>query len=163
MKDTIQLIADLARVLPPRFGLKTTPQAIEIYERHLADLDPSTLEAAVEEIINTKTSFPTIREIRETAAEIQLALPRENEALAQVERRILWRQQDELSRGPSPEVHPAVKEALDHVGGFFAFRSAEKPDVVRGQFLRLYREIREQQVDAALRTRPQQRPAIEAA
>lgn len=42
---------------------------------------------------------------------------------------------------PAP-LDPNVKVALDLVGGPYGFKNAESPEVIRGQFLRLYRDAR---------------------
>lgn len=142
-----QLLADLACAFP-RHPIK--PETFRVYLRELADLPPAALEAACRELIRTSEFFPTVRAIREAAVERLLGLPGEAEALAQVEARADWFKDAEHEReGDPPDVHPRVKEALDHVGGFYAFRTAENPSVVRGQFLRLYRELRERDLREA--------------
>lgn len=121
---------------------EVNPRTLELYADDLSDIPLPTLGAAVKTLRRTSEFFPTIRAIREVAAEITLDLPNEDEALSQIERRLSWRHEDELTRSDPPPVHQDVKRALDHVGGFFAFRSTDDPSIVRGQFLRMYREIR---------------------
>jgi hypothetical protein len=134
-----ELIADLARAFPRQ---PVTAETLRIYLRELADIPPAALETACRELMRASEFFPTIRAIREAAAEHLLALPGEAGALAQIEARMAWGRADEDERGEAPGVHPLVREAVDHVGGFHAFRATDEPAVVRGQFLRLFRDLR---------------------
>ncbi len=134
-----QLIGDLGAAFPRA----TPPNAtLRLYVRELADLPIAALERAVPTIIRTSEFFPTIRTIREAVAELTLELPNEHEALEQINARVAWGRKEERLRGDAPEIHPLVLRALNLVGGWPALRSAEKPSVMTGQFLRLYRELR---------------------
>jgi hypothetical protein len=144
MAAASQLLSELARAFPRH---PVTRETLDVYLRELADLPVDVLERAVRELIRTSEWFPTVRAIRESASEHALGLPGEADALAQVEARQAWGRQDEQTRGTPPALHPLVAEALDHVGGWHAFRTADEPAVVRGQFGRLFRELR----SAALR------------
>lgn len=144
--ETFGLIADLMRVFPQATA-KLAPQEVDamarLYARELADLPPGLLEEAVRDLIRTERWFPTIAAIRERTAERALALPEEAGALAQVEERMRWGRLDDSERpAEPPEVHPLVRAAVDHVGGFHAFRETQEAAVLRGQFGRLYREMR---------------------
>jgi hypothetical protein len=124
------LVADLIDAFPRSPIGASTPK---LYVRELSDIPPAHLERAVRHLIRTSTEpwLPQIGEVRRVVAEQQLGLPDEQEALAQVDRRIEW------ARGPegpgAPDVHPAVSEAL---------RNADNPGAARGSFLRHYRAIR---------------------
>lgn len=115
---------------------------VDTYLRELQDVPVDTLERAIREVIRTHDRFPTVAAIRAAAAEATLRLPTEGDALAQIERRIAWGRANENERGDRPEIHPLVRDALERVGGFHAFRNAESPEILRGQFGRLYRELR---------------------
>lgn len=150
MTSTLELVFDLADGWP-REELRS--RTVEIYVEDLSDIPLPTLGAAVKTLRRTSEFFPTIRAIREAAAEITLDLPSEDEALSQVERRIDLAKRTEDGEGApslnvSAPVHVDVRRALDHVGGFYAFRSTSEPSIVRGQFLRIYREIRAGRVRA---------------
>ena len=136
MSSTIDFVAALKDAFPRQ---EVKSRTFEIYVEELSDIPLPTLGAVVKVLIRTSEFFPSIRAIREAAAEITLGLPNEDEALSQVERRIAVRGGD---------VHPDVKRALDHVGGYFVFKSTSEPSVVRGQFLRIYREIRADRIRA---------------
>lgn len=141
----MQTVGDLLQQLAVMFPhSKATPETIVGYARRLDDLPPSVLEQAVERLIDTSERFPTLRAIREAAAEITLDLPDEEAALAQVEARMAYARQAnfEMSEAKRPPLHPLVARAVDHVGGFYAIRTADEPAVVRGQMLRLYRAER---------------------
>lgn len=135
------LLADLVHAFPRN---SVAPETILVYARELSDLAPAALALAVRSLIRSSEWFPSIRAIREQAAEILLALPTESVALSQIEDRVGWARREEHEREGEepPEVHPMVREALDHVGGFHAFKTADKPAVIRGQFLSLFREMR---------------------
>lgn len=138
-----ELLIDLAEAYPKQraqFG----PATFKVYLEDLSDLPIEAVEAATKNLRRSSDWFPTINQIREQAAEIALGLPGEATALAQIEQRMRWARgnRDETP----PELHPVAKEALDLVGGAFAFKSADEPSVIRGQFLRLYRDLRVQAI-----------------
>lgn len=110
-----------------------------MYGRMLKDIPLDVVTAAVYGLIKRSRFMPSIADITEECAEISLRLPREAEALAQLEARMAWGRERE---GEPPEIHPLVRTALEHVGGYHAFRSTDNPAVVRGQFLKLYRDLR---------------------
>lgn len=135
-----EILASLAQAFTRQ---PVTTQTLQVYLRELEDVPADELEVAVRFLIRTSEWFPTLRAIRERVAEQRLDLPDESTALAQVAARMAWARTDEDDRDPDPpELHPAVREALDLVGGFAAFRAAEEPGVIRGQFARYYRERR---------------------
>jgi hypothetical protein len=124
--DHFHLVADLADAFPQR---EISRETVSIYVKHLQDIGPAEMEAAVQRLIRTSSRFPTIRELREAVAEASLALPTEVEALA-------------LVNGGVRGLHPLVREALEAVGGYHAWRVTDEPGVMRGQFSRIYREMR---------------------
>lgn len=135
-----QILADLARAFPRQtFDAGT----LRVYLRELEDVPAEALDVATRQLIRTSEFFPTVRAIRERVAENALDLPGEAAALAQVYARVAWARDDDQEReGDPPPIDPLVRQALDQVGGFSAFKTADEPGVVRGQFLRLYRETR---------------------
>lgn len=135
-----QILADLARAFPRQtFDAGT----LRVYLRELDDVPPEALDLATRALIRTSEFFPTVRAIRERVAEHTLELPGEAAALEQVYARVAWARDDEADRvGSPPPIDPLVRQALDQVGGFSAFKTADEPGVIRGQFLRLYRETR---------------------
>lgn len=118
------------------------------YEEELADVPLDVLAPAMRAIIRTPGEWvPTVGDIRAACAAAVLELPTEREAVAQVDARIRWARAGR--DGEPPELHPLVREAVDRVGGWHSLRVAEKPEVVRAQMIRYYRESR----DGAIRDR----------
>lgn len=146
--DPAGIVAALAAMYPrEEIAVKT----LDGYVKHLEDINPALLEQAVAATIRTSKWFPTVAEIRQTAAELALQLPRDPEALAQVEERITWARTraEPTPATEGPAVHPLVLEAVRAVGGFAAFRSTEKPGMLRYTFLQLYGQLRAAQVAGA--------------
>lgn len=139
------IIADLAAAFP---RMKIDRDTLRVYIADLEDLPIDVVDVAVRDLRRTHEWFPTISHIREATAERMLGLPSESEALAQVDDRIRWaRERDEApDANERPDVHPLITEALDSVGGFYALRTAKEPHIVRGQFLRLYRDARSSRI-----------------
>lgn len=138
--DISELVADLAKAFPRQ---AVSGDSVRVYRRALEDIPPAVLQETVDELIRTSRFFPTVAEIREAAAERTLGLPSEAEALEQIKARQRWARDPEiLDPADPPTLHPLVREAVDHVGGWHAFRASDRAEVVRGQFLRLYRDLR---------------------
>lgn len=124
----------------PRQPLR--PDTAAVYMRELADIPDDLLDGAVRAVIRESQWFPTVAEIRAKAADLQLGLPSEPDALAQIQARMEWARQPEADRGDPPALHPLVDEALRRVGGWHSFRSTDQATIIRGQFGRLYGELR---------------------
>lgn len=151
-----EMVARLVDGLP-RGQEKVTARTIDTYIDYLASVPDRVLEAAVARILPTEDWFPSLALIRRTCAELVLDLPSEADALEQVDGRIRWtREKGSGSGTPAPPVHPIVQQALNQVGGYAAFRDADEPSVVRGQFGRIFRGVR-----AAAVLEAQTSPAIE--
>lgn len=116
-----------------------TLATFEQYALFLRDIPDLLLDSVVDSLIATEKWLPSIAQIREAAADTALQLPTESAALTQIYARIAWTREGDDTR---PDVHPLVKKALDLVGGYPAFRTSEDPAVVRGQFGRIYRDLR---------------------
>lgn len=139
--DPRYALRKLARAFPD--SKQASAETQTLYIENLMDVPPALLDRAVAELIRTEEFFPKLATIRRACAELALDLPDEAGALRQIRARMRWAQLDETTRSPDyPEVHPIVREALDHVGGFPALRTSEKPGVVLGQFSRIYGELR---------------------
>lgn len=135
-----KLLGDVARVLPPPGDFDD--RAMEIYLDELDDLPLEVVAQALLRIVRTELFFPKIADIRRVAAENLVDAPNVVEALFEVERMLTWSRLSEEERGERPDIHPVVKRAVDAMGGFATFKTSESPASTRGQFMKLYREIR---------------------
>lgn len=134
-------LATLLRELQLAFPDKPIPaETLQLYARKLADVPLDVLAPVVHEVVCTARFFPRLAEIRSACAERALALPGDVQAVAQVDARLAWARGG--LNGDAPDVHPLVREALDAVGGMYAYRMTDRPDVIRAQFLSAYRDIR---------------------
>lgn len=136
-KASALLLNDLAFAWPDR---PVPPQTLALYARELSDVPDDVLTAVVRELIRTEQFFPRLATILAACAEYVLHLPSEAEALDQIEARIAWGHNGRVP--PSPAVAALVAAALDKVGGYAAWRTAEKPHLLRSQFLSIYRAMR---------------------
>lgn len=136
MRSRAEILADLGRAFPRQAINRET---FQLYLTETADIPEAVLADVVRELVRSAEFFPTIRALRSAAAERLLGLPGEAEALAQVEGRMAWARGDQDD--PAPGVHVLVLRAVQGVGGWHSFRT-EDGGVVRGQFLRLYRDVR---------------------
>lgn len=147
MPSPPEILARLVAAFPRQ---PLTAETLRVYLRELDDVPPAAFDDAVSELTRTSQFFPTVSEIRETVAERTLGLPGEAAALEQVAARLSWARVDDSERtGDPPPIDGLVRQALDGVGGFSAFRTSDRPDVVRGQFLRLYRDLRSNAIGQA--------------
>lgn len=134
-----RLVGELVDAYPREH---VNPNNIAVYLSKLSDVPPHLLADVIHDLICTGDRFPTIAQIKAACAEQATRLPTETEALTEIESRLRWRRQPEDTRGAPPAVTPEVAEALAHVGGYAAFKDADEPTIIRGQFARYYREIR---------------------
>ena len=140
-----QTVADVVGYLAR--GFPRQPIDRDQYIRELADVPVGVLAAAVQQSLRTPGEWvPSVGDIRARCAEQMLGLPSEREAAQQVDGRIRW---GRAKDGEPPTVHPLVREAVDHVGGWHSIRSSDRPEVVRGQMLRFYREARDAEIRSA--------------
>lgn len=141
MRGVAEMLADVARVLPPPSGFDQATLAL--YVDGLSDVPLGVLDDACIAIMRTGMHFPRLAEVRRECAERMLMLPTGSEALQQVENRIRWARHN---TGVVPPIHKLVLEVLDGVGGFYEFRTSEKPGMLRAQFLKLYDALRERAI-----------------
>lgn len=145
----------LVRALCDAFRENLEAGAFAAYVRELSDIPPDVLERAVQILIRDVDRFPSIHAVRAAAAALVLPLPDEAAALNQVEYRTAWIRQEPRSPTP-PSMHELVHECLRQVGGIDAWRRTDQPSVIRGQFLRLYRDARAARLrEVTLRDFPQ--------
>lgn len=128
----------LAAKLAVAYGPEHFPQRrLELYAQRLEQLELDVAELVVDEIIDTLRFPPTVADIRLRAAERMLSLPAPADAwLAAVSQ-------------PARSLPDPVRAALELVGGRHGIRASDDVAAVRSQFLRAYRELREQAVQRA--------------
>lgn len=152
--DALSLLLLKLRDAFPRQAKDYPRETFAEYKSQLQDLPYDAVHASVNELIRTSEFFPSVRAIREAACERVLALPSRTQALSQIEARIRWqRLSDGEKEASRPVVHPLVQEALDLVGGYYAWKTTDNPAVIRGQFSKAYDELRGQAIrDAQIGT-----------
>lgn len=147
------LIADLFRAYPKQ-PFPDLAGTHAVYVERLRGIDPSRLAVALAGLVDTESFLPTVADIKHAVAEQTLGLPTEAEALQQIAARQEWARTATPSyddhtmtlNPPAPPVHDLVQQALREVGGWHAFRAAENQAVVRGQFGRIYRDLRDARI-----------------
>ncbi len=102
----------------------------EIYVRWLADLDRGHAEEAIDLLIGSSMTLPTIGEIRRLVVEHQFGIPTAEEAWVSVNDRDV-------------EIHDLTREVVRSFGGSFNIRTAEEPGIMRAQFLKAFDATRE--------------------
>jgi hypothetical protein len=129
-KDTVaRLIAAF-----PQTAMREQTEAI--YTARLGELDADATSRAVDELIATSTTFPTIAEIRNLVAQAVLQLPTPEQAYAS----IMDRQGD---------IHDLTRRVADIFGGFYNVRTSDNPSITRAQFLKAYAELRTEAIRKA--------------
>lgn len=147
------LVATLAAAFPRQQLAEPT---IKVYAHDLVDLDAAAANAAIETLRRTSRFFPTISEIREATAALQLGAPEPMRA---------WEQA--CGRGPR---HPLVQRARRIVGDDYDWR-VTPTGIMRRSFRDAYAEVRAEAVralvsptlDAAEQRALAERPALEEA
>jgi hypothetical protein len=123
------LVAHLLAAFPQ---VEVRGETAPTYVRYLLDLAKAAAEEAIEELILTSPSFPTIAAIRRRVMEGTLGLPSAAETWVAVG-----------ARDRQGELHALAKEARELVGGAWAIRTSDNPSITRAQFLKVYDELRE--------------------
>lgn len=152
--------AELWTVLTAAYPTFKTPAAtIEVYSRALADLDYEVAEAAVLDAVSKSKFFPTIAEIRETAARLMTGADARMPALE------AWgKVKDAVARygrhgweGAVAYLDPQTADTIRALG-WFAFCDSDVDDEMswRARFVDLYdqyarRDLRQAQMLPAVR------------
>jgi hypothetical protein len=132
--DAQRLVATLAAAYP---RTPLPPETIKVYVSAISTLAADETENAIRRLIFLRRFLPSIAEVVCAVVEARLGLPSPVEA---------WRHVNESSVGlTDPE-----RAAMRHVGGAYAIRTTDRPDVVRAQFLRAYEQERDRVVADAV-------------
>ena len=134
--DTAQVISVLAAAYP-NWGVNEA--TIEVYHELLGDLDGDVVKAAAKAWAMSEKWPPTVADLRSMSAEmLGVTAPAPEEAWGEV----MQIAQVYGHRGARPEwSHPAISAAVSSMG-FRDICLSERPDVVRGQFLKVYEGYR---------------------
>lgn len=124
--EALELMGTLAAAYPRQ---ELRDETLEVYARDLIDLDQKLAAEAVAHVLRSSRFFPTIAEIRDAAAELELDAPGPMEA---------WRQASQLDRTAR---HSLVQQARATVGDDYAWRTGDR-EQLRPAFLGAYRELR---------------------
>ena len=123
---------------------------IAVYLDRLSDVDPADLYEAVARLVDTSVRLPTIAEIRRSVAESALHLPTPAEALEIVSEAV-------EKNGMTSRLDPGgfIRKAWRAINGDQqAFYGDGNAGVWRGEFLKVYAQLRETAITAAMWRRP---------
>jgi hypothetical protein len=115
-------------------------ETVSTYVRFLVDLEHAPAEEAIEDLIATAVTMPTVAAIRRQVINEELKLPSAAEA---------WISINDTTRGE--ELHDLAKEARELLGGSWAIRTSDQPSITRAQYLKIYEELREKALQQANR------------
>lgn len=139
LKDAIKLVSWATANFPQLQERDMRPTA-ELWARMLSDVPYEVAEKALMKVLATARYFPTVAEMREAAAQItNPALPSWVEAWGEVAKAVRvygWPRPAEALASLSPLAR-RVAEAI----GWEALCASEEPDVIRGQFRRMYEDL----------------------
>jgi hypothetical protein len=134
-QEAARLVAGLVALYP---HYEVEQATVSAYSRMLEDLDYAAAEAALREHVATNRMFPSVAEIRTLVAERSLGLPTPATA---------WELAEHASDVGGSKALPApVRRALQYVGGNWAVRTTESPEILRSQFLKAYAEFRQEAI-----------------
>jgi hypothetical protein len=138
VKETARILAVIAAAYP-RFSIDSSGITLNVWYSMLGDLPYQTVQAAVQRHILENTFPPSIADIRKLAAELQAPADESvdsSDAWGQVLRAIrmygIYRPQEALD-SMAADVAAVVKAM-----GWEEICLSDRPDVVRGQFLKMY-------------------------
>ena len=140
--DLIKVMGIIAAAYPNMKDI--TEVQINVWFHSLKDLDIKAVQLAVQQYILEGTFPPSVAEIRKRAmAVLTPELPEKTEAWEQVMgaiKKFGYARETEALKSMEPVVARAAKSM-----GWREICHSQKPDVVRGQFLRMYESISERQ------------------
>jgi hypothetical protein len=138
--DQTRLIVGTLLAAFPRESV--TQETVEVYSRMLEDLPYEDTLRAVKRILATRYTFPTIADVRREVFEDRLGLPTAVEVWEQVLRPAITDGED------GPPRDPLVSEVMKATGiSRYDVRSSEKPEVLRGQFVKAYEITRRRRLE----------------
>jgi len=143
--ETIQILGVIAAAYPNMKEINETQ--IKVWHESLKDLEAKTVQLATQQYILEGTYPPSIAEIRQRATAItQPEIPTATEAYEEVQRAI--RNYGYSREAEALETLSPIARKTARAMGWREICHSEKPDVIRGQFLKMY-EIEAQREQAA--------------
>lgn len=113
----------------------TGKEQVDLWVELLQDIDDKSLMEASKDLTSSPGQWPpTIGELRHRATEISMGLLATPSAVE------AWERVLDLIKGEAIQLHDDEKRALKFVGGTWAVKNSERPDVLRSQFLKAYNE-----------------------
>ncbi len=153
--EVIDLVAAL-RDRFPRQAKDFSSKNAQAYCEDLLDLEFGTALVAIKTLAATVDWFPSISEIRCTYSEIVSPIPDADEAWAAALKygnRVGWgnhREFDPSTGGYKPlplcDLHEAVIEAIEGLGGWKELGRSTNVEIDRAHFLKLYRVVKDRHV-----------------
>jgi len=141
MKDSeiLELIAALKDRFP-KSGQEFTARNARAYAEDLRDLDYEIALASVRQLAATCTWFPAISEIRNAYADLAMPTPDADQAWAAAIRhgnKTGWGRALN-SADTTMEIHPAIEDAIQGLGGWRDLGRSTNQDLDRAHFIKLY-------------------------
>jgi hypothetical protein len=154
MSENAERVASAIAVLRDAFPRQDFPdRSVSLYSRMLSDLDGAKVSEAVVRLIRRSTWLPSIAEIRMEVAEGECQLPTAAEAWS-----LACVPVEELHGVPPPEL---VMESIKACGGRWNIIHADRPEIIRTQFLRDYEGRRSSAILKASGASPAQHVSLE--
>lgn len=159
-KAEIIQILELINVNYPNNRYQISDTLINTWCACLGHYDPLALGAAVYKTIGKSKYPPQIADINaEMKGLLVMGLPSEGEAWELAKDAVDFCGLARYENGEKRlESNPLVLKAVKQLGGLQAIDNADNMDVVRGQFLRIYRDLKDRTVEQGISS-----PAIHAA
>lgn len=107
---------------------------VSVYTRALSDLPAQALERAIKAWVMQSPFFPSVAELRATVIEERIGLPDAIVAWAMVG--------DAITAGDVTTLPAEVRHALKLVGGTWAYKNTQRPELLRRDFTQAYELIR---------------------
>jgi hypothetical protein len=138
-----EMIVILAVLKEAYKDFQVTETKINLWFNLLGDLDFKIVQVAVKKLILESPYVPTISDIRKQAIEIIHPSIDATEAYGEVRRAI-----KEYGYDNAPEAFGSMSPLTRRVCEYIGWQNiclSEEPSIIRGQFLRMYSELREKE------------------
>ena len=114
---------------------------IEAWTMFLDGMDDKAIVEATKDLCSQPREYPpSVGQVRHRAAELSMGMLAPPSAVE------AWENVTNLSRGKSVTLQEEEKRALDFVGGTWAVKNSEKPEIMRSQFMKAYQEYIEKKI-----------------